>query len=85
MRGEKSFHGRERWVYTPYQGQNSVMTYAEVEDPRMPAGKQAIKEGKIYFTKLKSTHLKWRAGSDGYLRYARYNWGKNREQLRDNR
>ena len=41
MRGEKSFHGRERWVYTPYQGQNTVMTYAEVEDPRMPAGKQA--------------------------------------------
>jgi len=41
MSGEEGFHQKNQWVYTPYQGQNTVMTYPEVEDPRMPPGKQA--------------------------------------------
>lgn len=40
FRGEGSFHGGDKWIYTPYQGQHSVMTFPEVDDPRMPPGKQ---------------------------------------------
>jgi hypothetical protein len=34
------FHGKG-WVNTPYQSQMCVMTFPEVDDPRMPAGLQA--------------------------------------------
>ena len=36
---KKTFHG-DLVVYTPYQSQLNVMTFPEVDDPRMPAGKQ---------------------------------------------
>ena len=35
----KTYHG-ESYVGTPYQSQLNVMTFPEVDDPRMPAGKQ---------------------------------------------
>ena len=35
----KGFHA-DRYAYTPYQSQICVMTWPEVEDPRMPAGLQ---------------------------------------------
>jgi hypothetical protein len=37
---EGKFHSPP-WVDTPYQSQLNVMTFPEVDDPRMPAGKQA--------------------------------------------
>jgi hypothetical protein len=42
--GMKAFHGRD-WIFTPYQSLLNVMTFPEVDDPRMPPGKQV---GDVY-------------------------------------
>jgi len=59
---EGRFHGKN-WTNTPYQSQQNVHSFPEVDDPRMPPGKQA---GNVYgyiFPHMSSGHLEHGNGS----------------------
>jgi hypothetical protein len=56
-RGEGSFHGGSRWIYTPYQSQLNVMTFPEVDDPRMPPGKQVSDVYGYLYPHMSQGHL----------------------------
>ncbi|MCU0982223.1 MAG: DUF6067 family protein, partial [Pirellulaceae bacterium] len=56
-RGEGSFHGGSRWIYTPYQSQLNVMTFPEVDDSRMPLGKQVSDVYGYLYPHMSQGHL----------------------------
>jgi hypothetical protein len=56
MSEKNHFHGGE-WVNTPYQSQLNVMTFPEVEDPRMPPGKQVSDVYGYIYPHMSAGHL----------------------------
>jgi len=74
------FHGKD-WVNTPYQSLQNVHNFPEVDDPRMPPGKQAANTYGYIFPNMSHGHLEHgnpiTAQSDmDYRLYQYNNWIK---------